>query len=258
MYSRWRVLRLLVVTGALLSGVACHADRAAPAGARAPGVNPLDFSGVWETISMDRVVMPESDQTPYTDAVRQANAEYAARYDPVQDDPARFCLWKGMPYTMLIRARNYPVEIFQTDQRIVMFFELYDMYRDIHLNATGVPDTYPPTANGYSYARWEPDALVIETGGLLALHRIGQVHRSEDAHIVERWSFKQDPRFGQVLNVDMTITDPGVYTAPVHVHNEWKRSAPGTVVGGYNCTNTLWADHIKEHEARPQGRKGAG
>jgi hypothetical protein len=220
--------------------------------------NTLDFSGVWETISMERVIMPEAGQPPYTDAVQQAVTEYDTRFDSRVDDPALFCLSKGMPYTMLNRARNYPMEIFQTEKRIVMFFELYDMYRDIHLDASGVPENFPPTANGYSYARWEPGALVIETAGMVGLHRIGQVHRSEDARILERWSFKQDPEFGQVLNVDMTITDPGVYTAPVHAHHEFKRSAPGTVVGGYNCSNTQWSEHIKKRTAQLGRGTGAG
>jgi hypothetical protein len=204
-----------------------------------------DFSGVWETAAMELVVMPEANHPHYTQQAAKNINTYETQFSVTKDDPASFCFLKGMPWTMLIRARTYPLEIYQTDQRIVMFFELYDTYRNIRLDRSAVPDGFLPSANGYSYARWEGETLVVETGGLLNMHPIGQNHRSDKAHIVERWRLQQHAIYGEVIDVDIRFDDPEIYTEPVTAHQVLKRSPPGVVVGGYNCSANLWENYIE-------------
>ncbi|MGE0115844.1 MAG: hypothetical protein AB7T07_13295 [Steroidobacteraceae bacterium] len=237
------LLTLLLLAAGFFSGYA-HAAGSAKSSETTSAQRHPDFSGVWETASIELTVLPDFNHPKYTERTKQNINEYQTRFNPVKDDPARVCLLKGMPWTMLIRARNYPAEIFQTDQRIFMFFELYDQYRNIHLDQTAVPDAYPPSANGYSYARWEGDTLVVETGGLIAMNDIGEFHRSEQAHIIERWKLMQNPTYGEVLDVDITVDDPEIYVEPVKGHQVLKRSAPGVVVGGYNCSSTLWDTYV--------------
>jgi hypothetical protein len=195
------------------------------------------------------------DNHPKFTAAAQANLDYYRKhFDPVRDDPANVCLLKGMPWTMLLRPRNYPVEIYQTADRIVMSFELYDTYRNIFLDRDQIPDDVPPSGNGYSIGRFEGDALVVETGQLTALNPIGPYQRSEQARVIERWTLRQHPTLGQTLHVDITVRDPAVYAEPGRGEMLFKRSSPGTRVGGYNCSETLWDEYVKRRREEIEAR----
>lgn len=207
-----------------------------------------DFNGVWEVAAPEVVIRPEVNHPKHTERTKRNIEEYETRFDSNRDDPAKLCFLKGMPWTMLIGARNYPTEIYQTDQRIIMFFELYDQHRNIRLDRTAVPENYPPSANGYSYARWEGETLVVETGGLLDMNAIGQNHRSGKAHFVERWRLLRHPVYGEVIDIDITFDDPEIYLEPVKAHQILKRAPEGVVVGGYNCSSTLWDEYVERRK----------
>lgn len=209
---------------------------------------PTDFSGHWVVVDMTRVVLPEQDAEQYgkfTELAQERIQHYNAHYDPIEDDPANVCLWKGMPWTMLIRARDYPMEVYQSDDRIVLNYELYDMSRNLLIDGSAMPRQRPPSGNGYSTATWEGKTLVVETRGLTATHPISPYHRSEDAVITERWNLVKDDEAGDVITIDITVDDPEIYSTPAKAHQELKRAGPGTVVGGYNCTEALWANYIE-------------
>lgn len=217
--------------------------------ANMPDAGPVDFSGVWETAKLELVVLPEvaGKMTPEA----QARADLFRKLsDPVRDDPAKVCLIKGMPWTMLGRARNYPTEIIQYPDRIFMVFELYDQFRQIHLDGTAKPDDFGPAPSGWSTARWEGQELVVETTGLPTLNTFGVMQRTEEAKVTERWRLAQHPEFGQVLEVDITVEDPEIFVGPARAHQVFKRSAPGVVPGGYNCSSSLWDDHIDARKAQ--------
>lgn len=217
--------------------------------ANMPNAGPVDFSGVWETAKLELVVLPEvaGQMTP------QANAralQFQKNADPVLDDPAKVCMIKGMPWTMLGRARNYPTEIIQYPDRIFMVFELYDQFRQVRLDGVQKPDDFGPSPSGWSTGRWEGQALVIETTGMGTLNLFGMMQRTEEAKVTEHWQLEQHPDFGQVLVVDMTVEDPEVYATPAKARQIFKRSRPGVVPGGYNCSNSLWDDHIERRKAK--------
>ena len=224
---------------------------AAPASqlrANMPNAGPVDFSGVWETAKLELVVLPEvaGKMTPEA----QARADLFRKLaDPVRDDPAKVCLIKGMPWTMLGRARNYPTEIIQYPDRMFLVFELYDQFRQIHLDGTPKPDDFGPSPSGWSVGRWEGQELVVETTGLPVLNTFGVMQRTEEARITERWHLGQHPDYGQVLEVDITVEDPEIFVGPARAHQVFKRSAPGIVPGGYNCSLSLWDDHITARKA---------
>ena len=202
-----------------------------------------DFSGVWEAAGIQFVVLPEVSGQLTEDAQRMADLA-ADQLVPQEDDPARFCVTKGMPWTMLIRARNYPVEIVQYPDRLFMIFELWDQFRNIVVDGPPVPANYPPSPNGWSTARWEGTTLVIETRGLSELHPLGRFRRSEETVITERWSLREDATFGQVIDVEMSVDDPVAYSTPAIVRQVLKRSPEGVVPGGYNCAIAQWNDYV--------------
>lgn len=226
------------------------APAAAPVVAPAPAPKHPSFAGVWQLAASERVYLPETNGTLTPEA--KASIEHFKKFYKGDDaDPAvKVCLNKGMPWTALSRARDYPTEIIQYDDNIFIKHELYDQYRHIRMNGPAKPDNYPESPNGWSVAHWEGDTLVIETTGLPALNLIGPNLRGNNAKVVERWTLKQDPELGELWVVDLDQIDPEIYTGPAHGHVEMRRAAPGTVVGGYNCSAALWDEHVSRMEER--------
>lgn len=251
--NSWLLTGALMAAAAIFPAVPAMAGQAAQPAAASPLKRP-DFSGVWQVTDLKNVVMPEvvGQMTPEA----KANFEhYKKDYTAPEDDPARLCLVKGMPWPMLARARDYPFEVYQTDGRVIMMFELYDVYRNIYLDGRPKPENYPESPNGWSTAHWEGDTLVVETTGIAPLNPIGPNLRGNGAKITERWSLQQDPAYGEVLVVDMLQDDPEVYVTPARGRNMFKRAAPGTVVGGYNCSSALWDEHVDKREAELNATK---
>lgn len=218
------------------------------------------FSGIWQSADLELVVMPGGDNPPYTQWARDNITHYNKHYDPVVADTAKVCLLKGMPYTMLLRPRDYPVEIIQTEDYVVMSFELYDTHRIIRIGETRVPESRPISGNGYSIAHWEGNTLVIKTTGMTSLlgpQPDGPYMRSEDAVITESWNLGQHPEHGEVLEVDMVIEDPQIFVEPAKARMVFSRSEPGIAVGGYNCSEALWSDYIYQLEQQldPKDRR---
>ncbi|MGE3530964.1 MAG: hypothetical protein AB7I12_04165 [Steroidobacteraceae bacterium] len=235
-------------------------DSSKPAGhQRKNSHQPVDFNGVWEMTDISIVTVPEDDVDNFTDLAKQRIKDIKENYDPSQDDPAFFCLAKGMPWAMLNRARNYPTEIYQTDDRVMVLFELYDAYRSIRLDVSDFPEYVAPSAHGYSIGHWEGDALVIETRDLMPTNPVSlpYIHRSEEARIIERWTLQSHPKFGEVFINDMTIDDPVIYKKPATAHFVMKRAPKGTVLGGYNCPQDAWDRHVKKRQKEMASQKSA-
>lgn len=250
---RSTILMGAAVALALLASAPLAAQSAVPAAAsplraNLPNAGPIDFSGVWETAKLELVVLPEVAGQMTPEAKARAE-QFRQKADPVIDDPAKVCLIKGMPWTMLGRARNYPTEIIQYPDRIFMVFELYDQFRQVRLDGAQKPADFGPAPSGWSVGRWEGQTLVIETTGLPTLNLFGIMQRTEEAKITERWQLEQNAEFGQVLAVDITVEDPEVFAVPARAHQIFKRSKPGVVPGGYNCSLSLWDDHLERRKA---------
>ena len=233
----------------------CGSLAAEPAGAgKTASMATTDFGGVWEIAGLEMVVRPDFGKPPYTPEAQQWVDDYARLMDPKVDDPAQFCDIKGMPWTFLSRARTYPVEIYQTPDRVVMFFEIFDQSRNIRLNGV-MPKNVPASLNGYSTARWDGSSLVISTAALSERAFPNRELRSEKMKITERWTRKADPKMGDIIEIDMDIEDPAIYSKPVKARQVLKRSAEGTVVGSYNCTEKLWLAHAEKKLGKTTPKK---
>lgn len=206
---------------------------------------PADFNGVWQVADATLVIRPDVTGAPYTPQAKQQIDDYKSKFDTIKDDPAKFCSVKGMPWTMLSRARDYPVEVYQTADRVVMFFEFEDKVRNIHLGQTSFPENLPPSAEGYSIAHWEGNTLVVQSQGFSAREYPDPYLRTENAKMTERYTRGTHPTFGDIITIDIIIDDPEIYTTPAHAHQVFKRAPQGTIVGGYGCGDALWREYIE-------------
>ena len=145
----------------------------------------------------------ESPMRPETVAIlreRQASA-----------NPADVCgAPMGVPLAGLL---SEPIKIIQSPGMTVILHESDNSHRQIYTDGRGLPREISfPAFLGYSAGRWERDTLVVETigfNGKTPLDLIGHPH-SEGLRIVERFRRRD---FGH-LDVEMTFTDPQLYTKP--------------------------------------------
>ncbi len=248
MINKRFLMTLAIVASAITLTGCMHGPLVGIQSAKSGGTDEVaitDFNGVWETADPGLVVRPEGGKPPYTAAAQKWIDDFKRNFDPVKDDTALFCGLQGMPWTMTGRARTYPVEIQQTSDRINMFFEVFDSYRTIRVGGT-VPKNAPSSINGYSVARWDGSSLIVTTTALSERPYPNLQLRSEQARVTERWTRAKDPVHGDILIVHMQVEDPVIYARPVEAHKVFKRSAPGTVVGGYDCPQRLWQEHVSK------------
>jgi hypothetical protein len=125
------------------------------------------------------------------------------------DDPVAHCKPSGMP---IINAAPLPFKIMQTRDLIVMLYEENSVYRQIFLDARKPVEDPEPRYMGYSNGHWEGDELVVDTVGFNDRHWLDAMGHplTERLHLIERF---RRPDAGH-LEVEMTVDDPGAYTAP--------------------------------------------
>lgn len=247
----WRAMLLGAALCVLASG------GPALAGGKAAKPSTPNFTGLWRVADPNLIVRPDVNATrdDYTDEAWANLQDYREHWDTKVDDPAKFCVAHGMPNTMTSRARDYLTDIYQTGDRITVLVEFMDNHRVIRFGDAPVPDTFAPSPNGWSRAKWEGRTLVIETEALKEKNPVGPMQRSDEARIVERWSLVQHPKFGEVLDIDMTVTDPKVFRHPVKARQVYMRAEPGSVLNHYGCADSLWDDWVARKQA---ARKATG
>ena len=125
-------------------------------------------------------------------------------------DPAFYCAPKGFPRV------GPPTEIIQNPKTLVF---LYDTVNSSEQNAFRVVSTdgrpHDPTLNpsyyGDSIGHWEGDTMVIDVTNFVDdtwLSQNGTIH-SDAMHVVEKLT-----REGNVINWQISIEDPNVFTRP--------------------------------------------
>ena len=125
------------------------------------------------------------------------------------DDPHIRCL-----PALFLRAYGLPhyLKFIQTPDVLVMLNEYNGVYRQVFSDGRALPKDPNPSWQGYSSARWEGDALVIDSLGFrddLWIDWDGSVI-TEAARLRERI---RRPDFGH-LEIDVTVDDPKAYTKP--------------------------------------------
>lgn len=210
-----------------------------------------DFTGIWMGIGDNPDVAyrnsPFPSPAPFTAKGRELAAYWA---DPRNNLGAR-CLPGGGPAGHMNAGTFFPIEFIQRPEQMTILFEVMQQVRRIFLDGRGHPgpDDLEPTWMGHSIGHWEDGTLVVDTIGVKAGSLNGSgaaiVARSGDRdprmpftetlHLIERMRLLDG---GQILELEQTIDDPTVYTAPFKLKRYWKRS-PGTPMLEYICTENL-------------------
>ena len=129
--------------------------------------------------------------------------------DLAKDDPNVRCMPRGAPR---IWTDDYYKRLFHVPGRLLILTERNMQYRQIFTDERPLPQDPNPTWNGYSTAKWDGDILVVQTIGFrddLWLDSDGNP-LTNSGKVTERI---RRPDFG-TLEVEITIDDPKVYTAP--------------------------------------------
>ena len=199
----------------------------------------IDLSGIWRTPTPDYL----RDLATGGVDVRMlpwAQALYNQRLaNDGRDRPTAACL----PHSVTdFDAHFTPKKILQLPGLVVMLFESYRSYRQIHTDGRPLPpEPRSPSWMGYSVGRWERDALVVETVGVNEktwLDDSGRPH-SDALRIIERF---ERPTFGR-MNVAITIDDPKTYVQPWTVRFSWELLAD-TELLDWVCENNKYFDLV--------------
>jgi hypothetical protein len=121
------------------------------------------------------------------------------------EDPEAKCYLPGIPRATYM---PFPFQIVQGTDKIMMIYEFAAAARSIHMDT--VPDAPVESWMGHSVGRWDSQTLVVDVTKLTGqtwYDRAGNF-QTEATHIVERYT----PMGADVLNYEVTIEDPKIYT----------------------------------------------
>lgn len=199
-----------------------------------------DFSGLWFPRGFGRTT---PDPLPYNEQAKKMYDKYMEDFTP-DDDPGRFCIKPGLPRA--IWGAPFAIEIHQTEREITIFYEGYFMYRKIYIEGHDIPEPILHTRMGHSVGHWEGDVLVINTTYLREYPYMIRLPNTSQAKISERMYIEMRETEGKTdkwLVDELTLTDPALYTEPVHVKGAviW---SPDTPIMEYSCSETIWDDYL--------------
>ena len=145
------------------------------------------------------------------------------------DEPDAHCLPQGVPK---INQAPVPFKIVQTDNLVLLVYEAFNLWRQVHLDGRDFAEDLNPSWMGFSKGRWEGDTLVVETRGLNGKQWLdhGGLPTSDKLTVVEKF---RRPDAGS-LEIEYTITDPTYYTRPWTVMTK-ARLLPATEIFEFIC-----------------------
>src|SRR5690606_19124918 len=107
-------------------------------------------------------------------------------------------------------------------------FELHNDVRRIYLDGREFPQDMQPAWMGYSIGSWEGEELHVETRSM----RPGGYPNPQSRSLVvqERVKVVESESAGPMLEWEMTLIDPEIYTEPLVIRNYF-RQYPGLQIG---------------------------
>jgi len=213
---------------------------------------PLGQSGLWERRNEHLVINPKSYQADATKTARvhidqvplQPWARELTNYRQelsLASEPYTRCKPAGGPRQFM---SPYGLEIVDMPElKLVFIFNISNAmsYRRIYLDGRSHPKDVAPTYLGHSVGRWDGDTLVIDSVGFSEnawMNRDGLPHTSL-LHLVERLTRVNF----ETLNYEVTIDDPGAYTAP-WTSGYTKRWSPNIEPFEYVCQENNYAPQL--------------
>ena len=148
------------------------------------------------------------DNVPMTSGAQKIHAARATGLLGYEE-PDAHCLPQGVPK---VNQAPVPFKIVQTDTLVVLVYEAFNLWRQVHLDGREFAEDLNPSWMGYSKGRWEGDTLVVETRGLNGKQWLDHngLPASDKLVVIERF---RRPNIGQ-LEIEYTINDPTYYTRP--------------------------------------------
>ena len=205
-----------------------------------------DLSGIWMLsgrASEGELIMTE-------EALR-----IQSEYDLLVDDPSLYCVPASA--SRVWANPNVRIAFDQTDERILISYEFYDLRREIPLGNESVMSDMPSTKNvngtyfqemGSSYARYEDDRLIIESKN----HSPGYIRTSrgvpQSTHTVtveELWIDEE------TLHLVQSYIDDTLFEKPFVVEYFYQR-IDETEFPLYECTDANY-DWFNELNAPIEG-----
>lgn len=195
-----------------------------------------DLTGVWSIATNADVLKTEDGKLPpllpEAKTVYEKHLAQAAHGDLSFDGTTR-CLPPGLPRLMLVHR---PFEILQRPKTIYFVHELNRLPRRAYIDES-LPTDVDPHYLGYSVARWQGAALIIESSGFedgTVLDNAGLPH-SDALHLIERYQLDKD---GKHLHARFTIEDPKTFSAP------WSFKVDYVKRPGYELRENVCADKL--------------
>ena len=249
--SLFRTIALLVLAAAPLGAQWRNIPSSAPAGpdgkpnlaaptARTASGKP-DLSGIYQSdrkYFLNLAADIGIENVPMTPEARKIQAE---RFPGLVgwDEPDAHCLPQGVPK---INMAPVPFKIVQTDKLVVLVYEAFNLWRQVHLDGRDFAEDLNPSWLGWSKGRWEGDTLVVETRGLNGKQWLdhGGLPTSDKLTVIEKF---RRPDVGN-LEIELTITDPTYYTRPWTVMTK-ARLLPSTEIFEFICNeNERYIKHL--------------
>ncbi len=208
--------------------------------------DPHDLSGVWgnDGIRFDFTKVPP--MTPYgkqlweaTQATSPDPSIKPQNGGPGGKDPMMHCDPLGFPRSL---TYSYGMEFVMLPDRVIQFFEWGGYHRTIWTDGRKLPADPPqPRWYGYNVGHWEGNTLVGESNGFEDRSWLEEERRAEwsrsrgmphsdEMRIMERWRRTSYEN----IEVEITITDPKVYTAS-WVSKATETLRPGAELSEYYC-----------------------
>lgn len=219
--------------------------------------SPVDLSGIW---------LPDASRAepwPAALPLQPAASAFLQAFDPVEHDPATFCMPFGTPRNML--QTGYPLEIAQTADRVVMVIQpnlANAEVRRIPVDGSALPEAPEASWYGTSRGHWEGRTLVVETIGLRddALVSENGLPHSAGLRVVERLQVVEEAGRGRVLVADFELHDPEAYLEPLKTRRYFAW-APQARPHETSCvearwTEKLWRDRLQEHAGAARAGEG--
>jgi len=201
------------------AAIPCTNDWQRPGGCapRTGTLKPRDLTGVWMRVRGATNMTRQADDllTPLGRKLFEANKpSFGPRaVPPVRgNDPLGKCDPLGLTRNLFTEIAARGLEFVHLPDRVIEFFEYAHQSRTVWTDGRSLPKDPEPRWMGYSVGRWDGDAFVVDSIALddrvwadMWGHPI-----SSKAHIIERY---RRPAF-DTLELQMTITDPDLYTKP--------------------------------------------
>lgn len=181
-------------------------------------LNPRDLSGLWMRVKGAANLGQAATAllTPLGKKLYDANKpSFGPRAIPpvLGNDPLGKCDPLGLTRNLMTEIAARSFEFVHLPDRVLQFFEYAHQYRTIWTDGRSLPKDPAPRWMGYSVGRWEGDSFVVDTIGLddrvwadMWGHPLTTNVRVQERYV--------RPTF-DTLEMQLTITDPEIYTKPV-------------------------------------------